>query len=76
MYIHNYTCIYTYMCAYTHVWLASLTYSSVAVDHDGNWLEHRGDKDFVWHLGLIGTRGHDCVYHRSLCPGADTIKVD
>ena len=44
-----------------------LTYSSVAVVRDGNWLEHRGDKDFSWHLGLIGTCGHDHVYHHSLC---------
>ena len=41
-----------------------LAYSSVAVDRDGNWLEHRGDKG---RLGLIGTHGCDCVYHRSLC---------
>ena len=26
------------------------TYSSVAVDRDGSRLEHRGNKDFPWHL--------------------------
>ena len=36
-----------------------MTYSSVAVDRDGNWLEYRGDKDFTWYLGLIGMHGHD-----------------
>ena len=43
------------MCAYTHVDSlltyytseSDLTYSSVAVDHDGNRLEHRGDNDFA-----------------------------
>ena len=42
-------------------------HSSVAVDRDGNSSEHRGDKDFAWHLGLIGMCGRDRVYHRSLC---------
>ena len=44
-----------------------LTYSSVGVDRDGNWLEYRGDKEFTWYLGLIGMHGHEHVYHRSLC---------
>ena len=66
--VHTLLYVHIRTCAYTQVWLASrpgsvlysrsrlyLTYSSVAVDRDGNWLEHRGDKDFAWHLGLIGT---------------------
>ena len=45
------------MRAYTHVagWHTSegdfTSLLSVVVDRDGSRLEHRGDKDFPWHLG-------------------------
>ena len=46
-----------YVRAYTHVagWHTSegdfTSLLSVVVDRDGSRLEHRGDKDFPWHLG-------------------------
>ena len=71
MYIHNYTYIYTRtyikrMCVRIHSVAGrrtsegDFTYSSVAVDRDGSKLEHRGDKDFPWHLGCRPT-GWNCV---------------
>ena len=76
MYIHYYTHIYVRVCVCIYVWLASqpgsilysrlyLTYSSVAVDRDGNWLEH---KDLAWHLGLIRRYAWvQSCYYRRLC---------
>ena len=72
MYIHSYTYIYTHVriinvCARVYTRVADrrmsegdFTYSSVAVDGNGSRLEHRGDKDFPWHLGYRPT-GWNCA---------------